>query len=44
MLEQAQSNRDQAIAGVQGAQAAIDSAVANVEVLKGPAAGSDLDA
>jgi membrane fusion protein, multidrug efflux system len=35
LLEQAQANRDQAIAGVQGAQAAIDSAAANVEVLKG---------
>ncbi len=33
--EQAQANRDQAIAGVQGAKAAIDSAAANVEVLKG---------
>jgi membrane fusion protein, multidrug efflux system len=32
-LEQAQSNRDQAIAGVQSAQAALDSALANVEVL-----------
>jgi membrane fusion protein (multidrug efflux system) len=35
LQEQAQANRDQAIAGVQGAQAAIDSAAANVEVLKG---------
>jgi membrane fusion protein (multidrug efflux system) len=35
LLEQAQANRDQAIAGVQGAQAAIDSAAANVDVLKG---------
>jgi len=35
LLEQAQANRDQAIAGVQGAHAAIDSAAANVEVLKG---------
>jgi membrane fusion protein, multidrug efflux system len=35
LQEQAQANRDQAIAGVQGAHAAIDSAVANVEVLKG---------
>jgi membrane fusion protein (multidrug efflux system) len=35
LLEQAQANRDQAVAGVQGAQAAIDSAAANVEVLKG---------
>jgi membrane fusion protein, multidrug efflux system len=34
-LEQAQQNRDQAVAGVQGAQAAIDSAAANVDVLKG---------
>jgi membrane fusion protein (multidrug efflux system) len=33
--EQAQANRDQAIAAVQGARAAIDSAAANVEVLKG---------
>jgi membrane fusion protein (multidrug efflux system) len=33
-LEQAQSNRDQAVAGVQSAQAAVDAAVANVEVLK----------
>ena len=33
--EQAQANRDQAIAAVQGAKAAIDSAAANVEVLKG---------
>ena len=32
-LEQAQSNRDQAIAGVQSAQAALDSATANVDVL-----------
>jgi membrane fusion protein, multidrug efflux system len=35
LQEQAQANRDQAVAGVQGAKAAIDSAVANVEVLKG---------
>ena len=35
LQEQAQANRDQAIAAVQGAQAAIDSAAANVEVLKG---------
>jgi len=35
LLEQAQANRDQAIAGVQGARAAIDSAAANVDVLKG---------
>ncbi len=35
LQEQAQANRDQGIAGVQGAQAAIDSAAANVEVLKG---------
>jgi membrane fusion protein (multidrug efflux system) len=32
-LEQAQSNRDQAVAGVQSAQAALDSAIANVDVL-----------
>jgi membrane fusion protein (multidrug efflux system) len=35
LLEQAQANRDQAVAGVQGAQAAIESAAANVDVLKG---------
>src|ERR1700691_2834923 len=35
LLEQAQATRDQGVAGVQGAQAAIDSAAANVEVLKG---------
>jgi membrane fusion protein, multidrug efflux system len=35
LLEQAQANRDQAVAAVQGAQAAIDSAAANVDVLKG---------
>jgi membrane fusion protein (multidrug efflux system) len=35
LVEQAQANRDQAIAAVQGAQAAIDSAAANVDVLKG---------
>jgi membrane fusion protein, multidrug efflux system len=35
LQEQAQANRDQAIAAVQGAQAAIDSAAANVDVLKG---------
>jgi membrane fusion protein (multidrug efflux system) len=35
LLEQAQANRDQAVAGINGAQAAIDSAAANVEVLKG---------
>jgi membrane fusion protein, multidrug efflux system len=34
-LEQAQANRDQAIAAVQGAQAALDSAAADVDVLKG---------
>jgi membrane fusion protein (multidrug efflux system) len=33
-LEQAQSNRDQGVAGVQSAQAAIDAAEANVDVLK----------
>jgi membrane fusion protein, multidrug efflux system len=33
--EQAQANRDQSIAAVQGAQAALDSASANVDVLKG---------
>jgi membrane fusion protein (multidrug efflux system) len=33
-LEQAQSNRDQTVAGVQSAQAAVDNAQANVEVLK----------
>ena len=32
-LEQAQSNRDQAVAGVQSAQAALESAIANVDVL-----------
>ncbi|HXL66688.1 MAG TPA: HlyD family secretion protein [Xanthobacteraceae bacterium] len=35
LLEQAQANRDQGVAGVQGAQAAIESAAANVDVLKG---------
>jgi membrane fusion protein (multidrug efflux system) len=35
LQEQAQANRDQAVAAVQGAKAAIDSATANVEVLKG---------
>ena len=35
LLEQAQANRDQAVAAVQGAQAAIASAAANVDVLKG---------
>ena len=35
MLEQAQANRDQAVAAVHGAQAAIVSAAANVDVLKG---------
>ncbi len=35
LLEQAQANRDQAVAGVQGARAAIDLAAANVDVLKG---------
>jgi membrane fusion protein (multidrug efflux system) len=35
LLEQAQANRDQAIAAVQGARAAIDSAAATVDVLKG---------
>jgi membrane fusion protein, multidrug efflux system len=34
-LEQAQAARDQAVAGVQAGQAAIDSAAANVEVLEG---------
>jgi membrane fusion protein (multidrug efflux system) len=34
-LEQAQANRDQAVAAVQGAQAALDSAAANGDVLKG---------
>jgi membrane fusion protein (multidrug efflux system) len=34
-LEQAQANRDQAVAAVQAAQAALDSAGANVDVLKG---------
>ena len=33
-LEQAQSNRDQAVAGVQSAPAALDAASANVDVLK----------
>ncbi len=33
-LEQAQSNRDQGAAGVQSAQAAVDAALANVDVLK----------
>ena len=33
-LEQAQSNRDQTVAGVQSAQAALDAAAANVDVLK----------
>jgi membrane fusion protein, multidrug efflux system len=33
-LEQAQSNRDQGVAGVQSAQAAVDAADANVDVLK----------
>jgi len=35
LLEQAQMNRDQTAAAVQGAQAAIESAKANVDVLKG---------
>ena len=35
LQEQAQANRDQAVAGVEGARAAIDSAAANVDVLKG---------
>ncbi len=35
LLEQAQANRDQAVAGVHGAQAAIELAAANVDVLKG---------
>ncbi len=35
LLEQAQANRDQAVAAVQGARAAIDSAAATVDVLKG---------
>ena len=39
-LEQAQSNRDQAVAGVQSAQAALDAAIANVDVLTRAAAGS----
>jgi membrane fusion protein, multidrug efflux system len=34
-LEQAQANRDQAVAAVQAAQAALDAAAANVDVLKG---------
>jgi membrane fusion protein, multidrug efflux system len=34
-LEQAQSNRDQGVAGVQSARAALDAAQANVDVLKG---------
>jgi membrane fusion protein (multidrug efflux system) len=34
-LEQAQSNRDQGVAGVQSAQAAVEVAQANVDVLKG---------
>jgi membrane fusion protein (multidrug efflux system) len=33
-LEQAQSNRDQAVAGVQSSRAALDAATANVDVLK----------
>ncbi len=35
LLEQAQANRDQAVAAVQGAKAAIELAAANVDVLKG---------
>src|SRR5579862_6715152 len=35
LLEQAQANRDQGTAAVQSAQAAIETAIANVEVLKG---------
>ena len=35
LLEQAQANRDQAVAAVHGARAAIESAAANVDVLKG---------
>ena len=35
LQEQAQANRDQAVAGVEGARAAINSAAANVDVLKG---------
>jgi membrane fusion protein (multidrug efflux system) len=35
LLEQAQANRDQAVAGVHGAEAAIEWAKANVDVLKG---------
>jgi len=35
LQEQAQAARDQAVAGVQGARAAIESAAANVDVLKG---------
>jgi Biotin-lipoyl like len=35
LQEQAQANRDQAVPGVEGAQAAIDSAAANVDVPKG---------
>ena len=34
-LEQAQANRDQGIAGVNSAQATVEAALANVEVLKG---------
>ena len=33
-MEQAQSNRDQAVAGVQSSRAALDAATANVDVLK----------
>jgi len=35
LLEQAQANRDETVAAVHGAQAAIESAAANVDVLKG---------
>ena len=35
LLEQAQANRDQAVAAVHGARAAIEAAAANVDVLKG---------
>ena len=43
LQEQAQANRDQASAAVQGALAAIDSAVANRRGAQGTTAGSDLD-
>jgi membrane fusion protein, multidrug efflux system len=35
LLEQAQANRDQAVAAVNGAQAAIEAAAANLEVMRG---------